>query len=427
VAIKFKIKNGFNSKTANVVEIIFEDTNEGICFNFDFLNRNLLIKKVRGYYEPLYKETEAIENIEKEIDSLNTQFKELELSKVSNEYINYLSELDKLKNKRDLLYNLTYSKNIIKEFQISGSFEKENNETPFALFHYEKINREALLNIVEEIVKQKKIEFKDYSENENSDILSIEYINLQAFNEYDLVEFEFFSIINSISEYQLSYLNAKNDYLQVINLNDGEFNSLSSICSAWVEKDIKQGETEHLFVKMWMQKFEIGIDFNIVNYESEAFELNIINQLNQQQPLSDLGKGSIKLIKILLFIGVQIKNLRNYNKYKKLNIIIIIEEPELNLHPALQSLLADLLLEVHLKNGIDFLIETHSEYFVRKTQLLVKEKEFEIAPNENPFSVIYFDENKGPYKMNYREDGKFIEDFGKGFYDESSLLTLNLL
>ena len=93
----------------------------------------------------------------------------------------------------------------------------------------------------------------------------------------------------------------------------------------------------------------------------------------------------------------------------------------------MQSKLADLFHEIYVKFGVKLLIETHSEYLIRKTQLLVKQMEYEIAPNENPFTVLYFDKDMSQWKMNYRADGKFIENFGKGFYDESSLLTLNLL
>ena len=113
----------------------------------------------------------------------------------------------------------------------------------------------------------------------------------------------------------------------------------------------------------------------------------------------------------------------------KKNYTVIIEEPELNLHPALQSKLADLFLDVYKKSNecINFIVETHSEYLIRKTQLLVKGNEFEIEPNDNPFTVVYFDDRRGPYKMNYREDGKFIEKFGSGFFDVSANLTFELL
>ena len=99
----------------------------------------------------------------------------------------------------------------------------------------------------------------------------------------------------------------------------------------------------------------------------------------------------------------------------------------MNLHPALQSLLADLFYEVHSEYKINFIVETHSEYLIRKTQLIVKEKELEIKPNTNPFSVIYFDSSLKQWNMEYREDGVFKKDFGPGFFDVSSQQAMKLL
>ena len=108
---------------------------------------------------------------------------------------------------------------------------------------------------------------------------------------------------------------------------------------------------------------------------------------------------------------------------------IIIEEPELNLHPALQSKLADLFLEVYEKCYHDFIIETHSEYLVRRSQVIVAEKEFEVKPNENPFFVYYFpkDLEYQPYRLEYQKNGTFNKNFGEGFFDEASTSTLELL
>ena len=41
--------------------------------------------------------------------------------------------------------------------------------------------------------------------------------------------------------------------------------------------------------------------------------------------------------------------------------------------------------------------------------------------------VYYFDDEKGPYKMNYRADGKFIEEFGTGFFDETRNIVKKMI
>jgi predicted ATPase len=117
----------------------------------------------------------------------------------------------------------------------------------------------------------------------------------------------------------------------------------------------------------------------------------------------------------------------NYRLIDKTTVII--EEPELNLHPALQSKLADLFLEVHQRFNIDFLIETHSEYILRRSQVIVAQKnQLEVSP-DIPFCVHYFpkDIHQMPYRLEYQEDGSFNRNFGDGFFDEASSSTLELL
>jgi len=137
---------------------------------------------------------------------------------------------------------------------------------------------------------------------------------------------------------------------------------------------------------------------------------------------------------ILFKIAVSINNKLSNNGRHFIEIFIpeifktiIIEEPELNLHPAYQSLLADLFFEVHSEYKINFIIETHSEYLIRKTQLIVKDKELEASSNENPFCVLYFGSDLKQWKMSYREDGKFIEEFGTGFFDETRKIVKKMM
>lgn len=51
--------------------------------------------------------------------------------------------------------------------------------------------------------------------------------------------------------------------------------------------------------------------------------------------------------------------------------MLAIEEPEARLHPSLQLLLFQKLLEVHKKTGVPIVLETHSIYLLRRLQLAV--------------------------------------------------------
>ena len=108
--------------------------------------------------------------------------------------------------------------------------------------------------------------------------------------------------------------------------------------------------------------------------------------------------------------------------------MIIIEEPEQNLHPRLQSKLADLFADVAKDESYKFLVETHSEYLIRRSQVLVAQKNLaeEDLEAQNPFKVYYFPADGLPYDMGFQSNGKFIESFGSGFFDEADNAAIEL-
>ena len=100
------------------------------------------------------------------------------------------------------------------------------------------------------------------------------------------------------------------------------------------------------------------------------------------------------------------------------------------MHPRVQSLLADFAKYVVEDYDIHFIIETHSEYLVRRSQVLVgdaKYKDEQELYHNNPFSVYYFDESRGVYDMKYQTTGAFVEKFGPGFIDVAPLANMQIL
>lgn len=79
-----------------------------------------------------------------------------------------------------------------------------------------------------------------------------------------------------------------------------------------------------------------------------------------------------------------------------------------------------------------FIIETHSEYIIRRSQVMNAIKEYALDSddiNPTPFSTIYFNSESDvvAYSMNYQPDGTFENAFGNGFFDASSSSTLELI
>lgn len=180
----------------------------------------------------------------------------------------------------------------------------------------------------------------------------------------------------------------------------------------------------HQFITSWMEKFEIGMNYEIKSVGGEAHIVKIINRDGTSVNLADKGMGSIQLMILLFRLGTKMEKRKIHHRS---STTIIIEEPEQNLHPKLQSKLADLFLELNKKYRFNFIIETHSEYFIRKTQTFVrKHYNTEKTQKENPFTVYYFPSEGVPYQMKYRADGKFENSFGSGFFDEASNLAFEL-
>lgn len=157
--------------------------------------------------------------------------------------------------------------------------------------------------------------------------------------------------------------------------------------------------------------------------------------VNGKVPLSELGFGFSQLLPIMLKIIDTKGNNKNYilgenNEYIK-KATIIIEEPEANLHPMLQSKLADFfVLTLKYYPNLNLIIETHSEYLIRKLQLLIATKEFK---SEN-LMIHYFNSddtvnvnNPKVKQIEIDEDGQLSDSFGVGFYDEASELKYKLM
>lgn len=201
------------------------------------------------------------------------------------------------------------------------------------------------------------------------------------------------------------------------------------------------GYIPRTFLNYWINQFAIGdhISFNDVNGEGLGVILRVHKTPNDQKGslLADLGYGITQLLSTILSIEMTIMERKVTEVFldkKTLGKIgssptIAIEEPEIHLHPAYQSLLADMFIEAYQKYDIHFIIETHSEYLIRKLQVMVVDKENPLSAND--ISLNYVEKNSDGLstnrKINIQDNGKLSEPFGTGFFDESKKLVMNLL
>ena len=203
------------------------------------------------------------------------------------------------------------------------------------------------------------------------------------------------------------------------------------------------------FINRWLQKYEICDAYYIDTVVSDSVTIGCsicLEKNGKKHSIADEGYGCIQIFTVLLaiqnltymsYIDLIKNQINHYNALFRAkdyenhprHYALAVEEPENHLHPKLQSLLADMFLEASKELGIQFIVETHSEYLIRKSQVLVKKwyEENKDKDKECPFQAYYIPSGGTPYSLGYRQDGKFAESFGPGFYDESANLTFEIM
>lgn len=223
-----------------------------------------------------------------------------------------------------------------------------------------------------------------------------------------------FTISSISAEYIYAHSASQNIFYNTADKND----YMAKAIHRYYREKIVAGSTPHTFVKTWMKKFGIGDDFEIVSFGGEAYRFYIYEGKDKMD-LADKGMGSNQMMILLISLASMI---RRY-EHTDAKPFVVVEEPEQNLHPDLQRMLTELFAYANKQYGFSFIVETHSEYMIRRSQVLVAEEEFknEKDLSENcPFKVYYFPKDGEPYDMEYTNTGRFGKQFGKNFYDASA-------
>ncbi|MBK1898019.1 DUF3696 domain-containing protein [Chryseobacterium paridis] len=135
--------------------------------------------------------------------------------------------------------------------------------------------------------------------------------------------------------------------------------------------------------------------------------------------ITDVGYGVSLQIPILFQAILS----ENFTQSKE---TLLIEQPEVHLHPSLQAKFIDTLLSIGNKN--QYIIETHSEHIIRKLQVLVKNKEYNLKPED--ITIHYFKRSDKKFEITEHKidkNGKLFPNFPSGFFDNTYNLVKELL
>jgi predicted ATP-dependent endonuclease of OLD family len=237
-----------------------------------------------------------------------------------------------------------------------------------------------------------------------------------------LVSFE--QELTQLLHFTSVHLGPNRTYQSRLFFNQQTGSEITAIVGAFVHKGVARGSAADTFLRYWLPVFGVGTSVDVQPVEGMAFKI-VVDRPPYLQPtnLADLGFGAGQILTILLQIAsvIQLQHERRGSSRNTGPTLLLIEEPEANLHPKLQSQLAQLFMETARDHQLVFLLETHSEYLIRKMQLLVASGSY--LPEG--VAIHYLDQPTSR-RIDILSDGKLSEDFGPGFFDEADDNALEL-
>lgn len=441
--------------TGEVSYISIEDRGNMVKYDVSFKSHDMcysvlgstsecetLIKRLYRDYKSAKEELENLSDEGNDIAAISSQSEKVaSLEKRIEEFVN--------PDDNELPEDFDYEQALRQQFRNFHAHEYTTTSWDYLPleFYYSQLNGNLLVDLIGNFIQFAKnpgaAAPKDIEDPNEYGVAMQEYMRIQAARE-DLKQEEdkirksqedLKALLNSFRiEYITAHAANQNTIYNTADRND----YIAQTVHGFVRAKIARGQKEYAFVTDWMRKFGVGHDFDVISIDGEAYRVKIKDEDDSTVNLADKGMGSIQLMILLLRLATILR------EYEPQNIValeesdqlryptIIIEEPEQNLHPKVQSQLADLFLYLNKEYHCKFVVETHSEYLIRKTQVLVSKENFEdnfSMKENNPFMVYYFDgENKDKpyYSMEYRTDGKFSNEFGTGFFDTASNLAFEL-
>ncbi|MBK7000835.1 MAG: DUF3696 domain-containing protein [Rhodoferax sp.] len=159
-------------------------------------------------------------------------------------------------------------------------------------------------------------------------------------------------------------------------------------------------------VSKWLVRMKVADKLEIKQLgRSTRYEL-VVHRDGIQANLRDVGIGISQVLPVLTIAY-----------FAPGGSTIMLEEPEIHLHPLAQSVLAELFVEVSRERNVQFIVETHSEHLFRRMQTLIAKRQ--ITPKG---AAMYFVEREGktarirPLEL---DDFGRVKNWPEGFFGDA--------
>lgn len=396
---------------ASVKHIKLEDDNTGLKFEFDILNAKTIV----SYASNEQKETlqEQIEKLDKELFELNEEIRKMSVLEPGEyESKKIFDIVDAKAHLEAVLANYRGSLASANKETIQMSLKQSSTGNYSIIYSYLK----GIMDFIDIETSSSNIGNVEKNELNQRELswLKQHRVAIQGIN----VRFE-----RAVQRTNVEYVYSHDANQRVIYNKKDENDFVSQSIHEFYNQRITSESEIGKIMLSWLKDFCSIDDYKVESVQGVAYRFTLKSR-GKWIDLADMGRGAIQLVILFVRLASIIKKYQGKTDAP----IVLVEEPEQNLHPALQSKLTGLLYQLYDKFNIRFVVETHSEYLVRKSQVIVTEciKQGKFLIENNPFMVFFFDEKEGPYQMIYKENGRFSNEFKSSFYNEASNLAIEL-
>lgn len=168
-------------------------------------------------------------------------------------------------------------------------------------------------------------------------------------------------------------------------------------------------------VASWLQELGLIASFAVeaVDNRVTLFRVTVRRSPNSSPVLlTDVGFGVSQVLPVLVLLA-----------YAPKGSTVLLEQPEIHLHPAVQSKLADIIIETAKVRNIQIILESHSEHLLMRIQRRIAEKNLdngiELLPED---CALYFcDLPNGSPRLNQLQLDRFgnITNWPEDFFGDS--------
>lgn len=175
-------------------------------------------------------------------------------------------------------------------------------------------------------------------------------------------------------------------------------------CHRSESKRIRKVEEE---ARKWLRKLDIASDIRLDRISrGNYYRVVIIDPATRvETSLADIGFGSSQVLPVII-----------ESFYTPPGSVILMEQPEIHLHPKAQSILGDLFIEAAADANRTFIVETHSEHVLARIRRRIAEGKID----REKIAIYYFEptpEGTHIHEVTLNRQGQY-ESFPEGFFEE---------